>query len=210
MAAPLHIFWAGLTVLAAGSAQAAGLDSALGWRDARAAPGVERRSLLDSPPLVGAELEAGFPDGLGFSGVWSPVRWFRIQVTGLTNGAGLGVRAGITASPAIPVTRLVRLLIGLEGGRYFSTDATWLPGIPKTRLLRAVLHDVSYSFASAQLGLDIGAKWLRFIVRGGLSYLDLQLGQPVVEVGGLRMTNSGLFVRGIVPSARVGLTFCLL
>ncbi len=163
---------------------------------------------LETAPTLGVQLEAGFPDGAGASLNASPTRWLRVHVAGLTNGAGAGVRLGVTVSPLGAVLRYVRPILGVDAGWFFNGDATWLPGLPDNAMLKSVLRDVSYGFANAQVGFELGNATFCFVIRGGLSYLDLTLGNPKVDLGGATLSVSGLGLRGLVPSARIGFMVC--
>ncbi len=163
----------------------------------------------DEAPMWGLQLEAGLPDGVGASMMANPTRWLRVHIAGLTNGAGAGVRFGVTFSPLGAVLRYVRPILGVDAGWFFNGDATWLPGVSNNPILATALKDVSYGFANAQAGFEFGSKYVSFVIRGGLSYLDITLGNPTVDLtNGATLSIKGLGLRGLVPSARVGLMFC--
>jgi hypothetical protein len=162
----------------------------------------------DETPLWGVQLEAGFPDGAGASVLANPTRWLRVHFAALTNGGGFGVRLGVTFSPFASLLRYVRPLVGLDAGTFFSGDATWVPGLPNDEVLKAALREVSYLFANGQIGFEFGSKYVSFVIRGGLSYIDLQLGNPTLQLDGATVTLKGVGVRGVIPSARVGLMLC--
>lgn len=173
-------------------------------------PFVANPSPVDSWPSLGAQLEVGFPDGAGAAAMVNPTRWLRVHVAGLTNAISAGIRLGVTVLPLVTFFRFVRPIFGIDAGYFFRGDATWFPGLPNSDLLKSALKEVSYGFGSAQLGLELGTKNVSFVIRGGLSYVDLSLGNSQLNVGGGVLTTNGVGLRGVVPSARLGLMICFL
>jgi hypothetical protein len=158
-------------------------------------------------PLVGLAVDAAFPDGAGVSLLLMPFDFLRLEAGGLTNGLGLGVRAG--ASLVAFPRYFLRPTLGAEGGYVWGGRAMWALGYVSDPTLRSALSDVNVSFITARVGLELGSKNFAFTVQGGVSYLDATIGSQTVDLGGgASLQASGSRVHGFVPSARVGFLFC--
>jgi hypothetical protein len=157
----------------------------------------------ESHPFIGVQGDVGLPDGAGASLLVMPVSWLRLHVGGLATLSGSGIRAGVTVV-AFPKSG-VRPMLGVDGGYAFSGNATWIPYLGTLPLLSRSLENVSYVWSSAQIGFELGSPHFSIVLRGGLSYVDLTFAGPRVELGGTTLTASSMSLRGIVPSARVGL-----
>lgn len=159
-------------------------------------------------PLIAVQADVGLPDGAGASLMGMPVSWVRVHVGGLATLSGSGVRAGVTllAFPSKPV----RPMLGVEAGYSFTGSANWIPFLGSLSYLTTSLEQVSYGWGSAQAGFEFGSQHFAFVVRGGLSYVDLTFAGPRLDVGGASLTASSMSLRGVIPSARVGLMFAFL
>ncbi len=159
-------------------------------------------------PLLGVQADVGLPDGVGASMLVMPWSWLRLHVGGLATLSGAGLRAGVTlvAFPSMGV----RPLLAVDVGYSFMGSAKWLPVVGTLPVLDTALAQVSYAFGSAHLGFEIGSANVAFVIRGGLSYVDLSFAGPRLDIEGASLTASSMSVRGIIPSARVGLLFAFL
>jgi hypothetical protein len=154
-------------------------------------------------PFIAVTIDAGLPDGIGASLVVMPVSFLRIHLGGLTNGLGAGVRVGATvlAFPTWPV----RPLLNVEGGYVFGGYAPWALDSVTDPTLKAVLDHANIGFASAHLGLELGSRNIAFVLRGGISWIDVDLGGQSIDLGGgVKVTSQSTTVRGFIPSARLG------
>ncbi len=160
-----------------------------------------------SAPPVGIQLDVGVPDGIGASLVYTPGRYLRLSVGGLSNGVGAGVRAGATLV-AFP-TSIFRPLLGVDGGFVSGGHLAWLPPLLDDEAARTAITGVSVGFVNAQLGFELGSKHVAFTLRAGLSYVELVAPKQSYSTGGVStVTVSGLALTGFIPSARLGLLFC--
>jgi hypothetical protein len=124
----------------------------------------------DRFPRFGVSAALGVPDGAVLSGVYRPLDWLRLSAGGSWNYFGYGLQGGVGVAPfhwAIDPT------FNLELGHYFDADMTWVAsnsaGVPTE--LEPLLKRVGYSYANAQLGIELGsARRFVFFARAGLSY----------------------------------------
>lgn len=159
-----------------------------------------------SAPPVGVQLDVGVPDGIGVSLVITPGRYLRLSVGGLSNGVGVGVRAGVLLV-AFP-TSLFRPLLGVDGGYVFGGQLAWLPQLITDEAVRATITGLTVGFASAQAGFELGSKHLAFTVRAGFSYVDAGVPSRTYVTGNATtVTARGLVLTGVIPSARLGFLF---
>jgi hypothetical protein len=159
-------------------------------------------------PHFGVQADVGLPDGVGASAMVMPVSWVRVHVGGLATLSGSGVRAGVTllAFSRAPV----RPTLGVEAGYSFTGSARWLPFVDAVPGLSSALDQVSYGWASAHAGFELGSRHVALVLRGGLSYVDLTFAGPRLDVGGASLSASSMSLRGLIPSARVGLMVAFL
>ncbi len=160
--------------------------------------------------MLGLALDGGFPDGVALAALYRPVRPLRVDA-GLTyNMIGFGVRGGATF---VPFRWSLAPVLRAEYGHAFAGDATGLVGrfTALTPAEQILLRSVSYDYASAQLGLEIGASdRLVFFVRGGLAWFwtTLQDFQAAAQAANPSVTSaSDPKVSGTVPTATLGLLF---
>lgn len=160
-----------------------------------------------SAPPIGVQLDVGVPDGIGASLVYTPGRYLRLSVGGLSNGVGAGVRAG-AALIAFP-TSIFRPLLGIDGGWTAGGQLAWLPQLLDDEATRTAISGLSIGFVNAQLGFELGSKHVAFTLRAGLSYVEARAPSQSYSSGGTStVTVSGLGVTGFIPSARLGFIFC--
>lgn len=154
-------------------------------------------------PVFGATADVGLPDGAGVSVLAMPLSWLRLHIGALATLSGTGARAGLSLV-AVP-SAAVRPFIGAEAGYAFTGSARWIPFVKNVAFLSSALDNVSYGWASAHVGFEFGSPSFAFVLRGGLSYVDVTFAGPRVDVGGASLSASSMSLRGVVPSGRVGL-----
>lgn len=167
-------------------------------------PSVAAPTPASAPPAVSLQLDAGAPDGLGASLVVRTGRFIRLSGGGLTNGLGTGFRLGVLII-AVP-TAAFRPLLGLDAGQVFGGQLAWLPPLLADERLRTALSGVSVGFVNAHAGFEVGSRHLALQLRAGVSYIDIdQAGLTLATGTTSSLSFGGVTVRGIVPSARLGL-----
>lgn len=159
-------------------------------------------------PVVGAVADVGLPDGAGVSMLVMPLSWLRLHIGALATLSGTGARAGLSLI-AVP-SKPVRPFVGAEAGYAFTGSARWIPFVGSVAFFSSALDNVSYGWASAHAGFEFGSTSFAFVLRGGLSYVDVTLAGPRVDVGGASLSASSMSLRGVVPSGRVGLLMTFL
>jgi len=131
---------------------------------------VHKRVLDDESDntIIGLGIDAGAPAGAGLTLLVRPLWWLRLNAGAAYNVGGFGFRGGITLSPgqwAITPT------LNLDAGRYLSGDVNKFVTVSDPNA-RALLARTTYTFATAQLGLEFGSqRWFSFYLRGGLTYV---------------------------------------
>lgn len=187
------------------------LAPALALADPEAAPATPPPA-AESLPRFGLMLDAGLPDGAVISAVFRPVEPVRFTLGGAYNVAGFGVRGGIGW---IPFRWAVSPTLNVEAGHYFDADLTWIVdegnGVPQE--VGPLLERVGYSYASAQLGLEIGSpSGISLSVRAGISYLWTVIHGVTQSIDAAGGTNAIVEVsdprlRATLPSLKVGLLY---
>lgn len=169
------------------------------------------------PPGEGAEgarswgllLDAGFPEGAAVGVVFRPVSEVRIWAGPAWNVVAFGVQGGVTV---VPWHLGVSPILSLEGGRYFSADATFLAnrsgGVPKE--IEPLLEDVSYDYGALHLGVEVGARsGFAVSLRAGLAYVSLRARGTATATdsgsSGAIVTFTDPRVRATVPSVKLAL-----
>ena len=112
----------------------------------------------------------------------------------------------------IPFQMGVSPLLDVEVGRFFAADASFLAngssGIPSE--VKPLLKNVSYDYASAHLGLEIGTRDVFAIsILVGLSYVSLTANGSTTTGGASGGTTATVTftdpnLHGTAPSARIG------
>ncbi len=132
-------------------------------------PGVE------APRRVGFAFEAGIPEGVGASVVVRPIRAVRLQFGPATNGFAMGARAGLVLSP---LQTFARPTLSAHVGRFNDGDMRGLFRLQNGTAGPAatLASKVSYDFASAHLGLELGRpERFSFFVRLGATRVRARL-----------------------------------
>ena len=138
---------------------------------AAAAPSAEDEYSLTR---FGLQLDAGAPGGAGAMLLVRPMWWLRLNAGLAYDVIGFGLRGGVTLAPG---HFAVTPTLNLDAGHYFSGDANKFvtPSDPDPAVLAAeksLLSHTTYTFASAQIGLEFGSqRRFAFYLRGGLAYL---------------------------------------
>ena len=119
--------------------------------------------------LIGLGIDAGFPGVAGFTLLVRPLWWLRLN-TGLAyDYAGFGYRGGLSLAPCWCA---VTPTLNLDAGHYLSGDFNKFASVSDPNV-KALLSHVTYTFATAQLGLEFGSqRWFSFYLRGGLAYFE--------------------------------------
>jgi hypothetical protein len=133
-------------------------------------PSVHKRVLDDESDttIIGFGIDAGAPGGAGLTLLVRPLWWLRLNAGAAYNVGGFGFRGGITLSPgqwAITPT------LNLDAGRYLSGDVNKFVTVTDPNA-QALLSRTTYTFATAQIGLEFGSqRWFSFYLRGGVTYV---------------------------------------
>jgi prepilin-type processing-associated H-X9-DG protein len=168
--------------------------------------GIDGRPVEDHP-FLGIIVEGGIPDGLSAGVEVSPLSFMRLHLAAVSNGVGLGVRVGLAlvAFPRFPI----RPMIAFDAGYVFSGTGAWALQFITDPTLRSALSAVNAGFVDGHVGLEFGSKHFSVVLRGGLSYVDVDLGGHTFTTGAnSTLTAGGTSLRGFIPSARLGLQVC--
>lgn len=162
-------------------------------------------------PRFGVLFDVGVPDGLGLSGVYRPMHWLRLH-GGLTHNLGaLGLRGGVSFAPFyFPLTPT----LSVDVGRTFSADYRSIArkaGLDDPKF-DPLLRDLTYTYANAHLGLEVGAaRRFVFFLRGGVSYFALSVPgfQEFLQAsaGDPSITAKNPRLRFTLPTLKLGVTF---
>jgi hypothetical protein len=162
----------------------------------------------DAPSRWGLVVDAGFPEGAAVSAVFRPVSQLRFWAGPTWNVIAYGVQGGVTF---VPWHLGVSPILSIEGGRYFSPDASFIARradeIPDE--LEPLLEDVKYDYAAAHVGVEVGTRdGFAVSLRAGLAYVSLRArGQVTAATDGGTgtVTLADPRIRGTVPSVKLGL-----
>lgn len=164
--------------------------------------------LSHRPRILGFQIDAGVPAGIGLSFHVQPWRWVRLNLGATHNLAQFGIRGGITG---IPFPQWVfSPTIHVEGGHAFAGDANGLAQLilANTNFQAAALRRVEYDYASGMLGAEIGNEIFRFMIYGGVSYVHTQVHDLQQTLRTLSGDNSIIAndptIDAVIPSGRVG------
>jgi len=165
----------------------------------------------DSSPRWGVMLDVGAPDGLGASGVVKPLPWLRLNAGLTTNTISLGVRGGVSL---LPLSTFVAPSLNVEAGHYLGGDYNKVierfGGTASEG--SALIRDVSYNYASASLGLNVGPadNWTLFL-NVGLSYWAFSVNDMEEflqdSANDPDITSTPLNVRFTSPSLKLGFIY---
>ncbi len=156
-------------------------------------------------PRFGFVVDVGLPDGAAVGVQIKAAPDFKLELAGLTNGVGFGVRAGAGVFVLPKLFRTFRPVVSADVGSLFQGDASWLPGVDPA--VKAALAQVSYFFCSAAAGFELGSPNVAFVFKLGVAYVAGKLPSltvPLPNSGALVAT--GIVVSGLIPSAKVGLS----
>jgi hypothetical protein len=163
----------------------------------------------------GMMLDAGAPDGFGASAVFRPFQFLRLQLGAITTTSAFGIRGGVAY---VPFNFWVTPSANFEVGRMFEGSTGFLntfSGGNATQFTDTVVQRFSYTFVNGHLGLEIGSQQsFSFYIKGGLSYVDLELSDFQERFRASSGDNSFSVVTPHVhysgPSAKLGFLFYFL
>ncbi len=155
--------------------------------------------------IIGLELDAGVPDGASATLLYRPWRYVRLGGGLLYDYVGYGVRGGVSVLPYFPIAPSLTL----EVGHYFEADASAKVArfVHVDDSLKPMLKHIGYTFANAQLGLEIGhPDWFVFFVRAGISrvWLNVHDAQQALSSSSSLKTLDDPSIRLGIPNAKVG------
>ena len=193
-----------LVLAVAPPAHAAGDAQATGASDAPA-------DAARSGPAVGVMTDIGVPDGLVAALVLRATDRWRFHAGGGTNTVSAGYRAGVSM---FPTGRLFS--VNFEAGGYREGEANdFVRGLTGLKpRLRPLVRRLGYTYASGQVGIDLGTATAALVVRAGVSFVRARLG----EVGEALTANADSsnitvkvyedpIIRVWMPSIKAGLVF---
>ena len=169
-------------------------------------PAATRRPGL---PVVGLMADAGLPDGFMGSLTIRPIEYLRLHAGAGTNSSSPGFRVGLSVLPLG-----MGPSVNLEVGHYLDGDANGLVRKAVAGLGRFsnYVNRLSYTFANAHAGLDIGKQDFTFFIHGGFTYLHARLRDvmpppdTVSSTGRTSITfREDPIVKMFTPSLKVGL-----
>ncbi len=171
--------------------------------EVQSAPAAESKPDLTH---FGVLLDAGLPDGAGASVVFRPWSFLRVHAGVTSILFSTGFRGGVSY---VPFNFFITPSLTVEGGYLPSGDANVAVRMATgdSSFSSPALQDISYGFASAQLGLEVGPpRRFTFYLRGGLSYLDGNLGglQSMLQQADATVQSRSLHLRMTLPSAKLG------
>jgi hypothetical protein len=155
-------------------------------------------------PFLGVLLDVGAPEGAAASIAVRPWHWIRFHGGAMYNTVSTGVQGGVSL---IPFYSWFTPALTFEAGRFFPGDANTMARriSGNATLNNPLLRHVGYDFGSAHLGLEIGSpRSMSFFLRGGLSYVQSTISGLQEQIGG-NVEASDLKLRGVIPSAKLGL-----
>src|SRR5467141_3563813 len=171
---------------------------------------VHKRVLDDESDntIIGLGIDAGAPAGAGLTLLVRPLWWLRLNAGAAYNVGGFGFRGGITLSPG---QWTVTPTLNLDAGRYLSGDVNKFVTVTDPNA-RALLSQTTYTFATAQVGLEFGSqRWFSFYLRGGLTYVISTLsGTDLTALangnigGGTTVTMGDAKFSALAPCASLG------
>jgi hypothetical protein len=180
---------------------------------AAAAPPVHRRVLDDDDydnTIFGIGIDGGAPGGGGLTLLVRPLWWLRLNAGLAYNAVGFGYRGGISLAPG---RWAVTPTLNLDVGQYLSGDFTKFVTVSDPNV-NVLLSNTTYSFGTAQLGLEFGSqRRFAFYIRGGITYLMSTLSANQLNAivnGNLGGTGTTATFRGdgrftaLVPCASLG------
>jgi hypothetical protein len=166
------------------------------------------------PPVVlGLMADAGVPDGANGALALRPAQWLRLHLGGGHNTVSAGYRGGFTVLPlgAGPS-------FSFDVGHYRDGDANRVVRglVGTSRWATTLFQRFGYTYANAQLGLELGRGSFQFFVHGGVSFLRATIhdAQTALEARKTTQTTSSTttvritqdpIVRAWIPSVKLGM-----
>jgi hypothetical protein len=124
---------------------------------------------MEHNTVIGIGIDAGAPGGGGVTLLVRPLWWLGLNAGLAYNYAGVGFRGGLSLAPCFCS---VTPTLNLDVGHYFSGDFNKFASVADPNV-KALLSHVTYTFATAQIGLEFGSqRWFNFYLRGGLAYFE--------------------------------------
>jgi hypothetical protein len=155
---------------------------------------------------IGLRIDAGVPDGLGFSLSFRPFKFLQFDLGGTTTLVGGGIRGGAT----LALFYWVSPTLTVEGGRQWGGDLNKLVTMfggsdPKIDLIK----NVQYDYLNLHGGLAFGhPNWFMFYIRAGYSFLAMQTSgfQSFIqkESNDTSITTKELNINAWIPTAKLG------
>jgi hypothetical protein len=111
---------------------------------------------VEDGPLFAVSLDGGIPSGMAMDLAIGPLDFMRLSAGVTYNLASFGFRAG---ADLVPFHGMLRPVLAFRLGHAFDGDASRLAsllGVPAGQA--QLLEHVSYDYASAQLGLEVGSE----------------------------------------------------
>jgi len=162
----------------------------------------------DGDPVLGVQVDGGFPDGIGASLVYRPIWFARFHGGPTYNFIGYGLRAGVTA---VPFHFVFTPTVSAEYGHAFEADAGALASKfgTLTDTEKTLLKRVGYDWVSVQAGLETGSpRRFAWFFRAGLSWVwtgvhDFQAA-VAGQTGATRFTSTDPKIRVVTPAVNAG------
>jgi hypothetical protein len=138
-----------------------------------ALPGVhgEERGEGNDDPLLAVSLDGGIPSGMALDLAIGPLDFLRLSAGVTYNLASFGFRAG---ADLVPFHGGLRPVLAFRLGHAFDGDASRLASLFGAPAGQAALaRHVSYDYASAQLGLEVGSeRGISAFASGGVAWIS--------------------------------------
>jgi hypothetical protein len=181
---------------------------------AAAAPPPAHRRVLEEDDydntIFGIGIDGGAPGGGGLTLLVRPLWWLRFNGGLAYNAIGFGYRGGISLAPG---HWAVTPTLNLDVGQYLSGDFTKFVTVSDQNV-NLLLSKTTYSFGTAQLGLEFGSqRRFAFYIRGGITYVMSSLSSNQLNAivnGNLGGSGTTANFRGdgkftaLVPCASLG------
>ncbi|WP_242394290.1 hypothetical protein [Anaeromyxobacter oryzisoli] len=159
----------------------------------------------------GLQLEGGLPEGLAVALTFRPVTAVRLFAGPAWNYVSFGGQIGATV---VPFRWAITPTLSAEVGHYFHADLARFvnAGSGAPAEVEPLLKDVSYDYAAAHLGLEVGSqRGLAFFARAGLAYVRMVAHgrtDPTSAGGsGAQVTFADPRLTATIPSVKLGLQY---
>ncbi|MEO1336600.1 MAG: hypothetical protein AAFV29_13200 [Myxococcota bacterium] len=200
MTVPQRFIW-GASVAAIGSVLFPMAEPAFAQNVIHPDVSFEQNAERDEPslPWLGLVFDVGVPDGMNLGLVVRPLSVLRVHAGGAFNLANFGLRAGVAY---VPFNFWIVPTVVVEGGHFFEASPRDIVSSLASVDVDYVPESLSYTYANAHLGLELGGDRFTFFLRGGYSYLAASLRPPSDDE--IRFEDN-VSVTGWLPSAKLGL-----